>query len=130
MIRLLLLLILALPVVHASHVRWLSDYEKAHIQALKEQKPLMVLLVKKECEACSKVLTYTFQDQAYIPWINEDFIPVLITKDQRQSYPIEMLYTLTYPAIFFLTPQELFLSDPIFGLISPEAFQKYIETLK
>ncbi len=90
----------------------------------------MVLLVEKECAACSEMLSSTFRDQAYIPWINENFITVLITKDQRQSYPIEMLYTLTYPAIFFLTPQELFLSDPIFGLIGPEAFQKYVETLK
>ncbi len=128
--RLLLLLLLSLPIVHASHIHWLGDYEKARKQALREQRPLMVFLVEKDCPECTKMLTSTLKDQTYIPWINENFVTILITKDQVQSYPIEMLYTLTYPALFFLTPKELFLSDPIIGPIDPQAFEEYIRSLQ
>ncbi len=56
-----------------------------------------------------------------------NFIPVIITEGQKSSYPLEMLYTLTYPTLFFLTPHELFLSDMLIGFKSPKEFRVYLK---
>jgi hypothetical protein len=59
-------------------------------------------------------------NQKYIDTINEKYISVLIIKDQKSSYPIEMLYTFTYPSLFFLDENELFIHEPLRGDITPE----------
>jgi thioredoxin-related protein len=124
-----LLIIIAfflISLVQAEHIRWRASYDKAHQEALKENKLLMVLLVKDNCEPCSKILATTFRDQSYIKKINEKFVSVIVKKGQKQSYPIEMLYTMIYPALFFLNSKELFISENIFGYINPEAFKNHL----
>ena len=122
----LLFIMLFLIPLHADNVRWHSNYDKAHQKALREKKLLMVLLVEKECILCNEILKTTFQNQPYIKWINKSFVPVLIISGQKQSYPIEMLYTMTYPSVFFLDSEELFIGENIFGYIDPKAFQKHL----
>ncbi|MFA6195579.1 MAG: thioredoxin family protein [Sulfurimonas sp.] len=111
----------------AETIRWNSNYEAAHKEALKENKMLMVLLIESNSKECNKILTTTFKEQEYIKRINELFVSVLITKGQKESYPIEMLYTMSYPSIFFLNTQELFVGNNIYGYISPEAFKMHLK---
>ena len=127
-IKILLTIILlgGFSTLNASHVRWFSNFEKAHKESLKQNKPLMILLIKKNCPACIKSLKTTFINQSYIDNINKKFIPVLITKNQKQSYPIEMLYTLIYPTLFFLDEQELFYCEPIRGEITPQRLENHL----
>ena len=111
----------------AENIRWYSDYEAAHIQALKENKMLMVLLIKQESPECYKMLSTTFKSQDYNKKINSLFISVLITKGQKETYPIEMLYTMEYPTLFFLDKNELFIGENLFGYISPDKFKTYLD---
>jgi len=48
-IKILLTIILlgGFSTLNASHVRWFSNFEKAHKESLKQNKPLMILLIKK-----------------------------------------------------------------------------------
>ena len=92
--------------------------------AVKERKILMVLLIEKECFECDETLSKTFRNDSCVELVNELFVSALITKGQKETYPIEMLYTLDYPAIFFLDDQELFVADSIFGYIDSETFVK------
>lgn len=80
----------------------------------------MVLLIKKDSLTCKDTIKNSFIDQKYINNINKKYISVLITKGQNSSYPIEMLYTLTYPTLFFLDENELFITEPIRGDITPK----------
>ncbi len=122
------LLFLLLPyVLLAEHVMWQSDYEKARVQALQENKGIMVFLIEKECLQCTKMLQTTFINQAYIAKINEVYVPVLITKDQQSSYPIEMLYTVEYPTTFFLTSREGYEREALRGYATPEMFKNYLQ---
>ncbi len=130
MLRLFTFLIISALLLHAEHIRWFGNYDMALQQAIKEQKPMMVLLVSPECSACQHMLSETLKESPSIAWINETFVPVLVTKGQKSSFPIEMLYTLTYPSIFFLTPHELFLEDPIIGEASSKEFEIYLEKMK
>ena len=124
----LLFLLFLFPVVlQADHVRWQGDYEKARVEAVKENKFLMVLLIEDECTECMKMLRVTFKDQPYIKRINEKYISVLVRRGQKESYPIEMLYAITYPSVFFLTSKEIFERKPVTGYADPAAFEKHLE---
>ena len=125
--RILILLTLLLSMLHANHISWQSNFDRAHQQALKENKKLMVLLIKKDCKECIKTIKTTFINQPYIDKINREYISVLITKDQKGSYPIEMLYTFQYPSLFFLDNSELFMCEPIRGGVTPNKLNSYLE---
>jgi len=116
-------------VLQAEYIQWHSNYDKAHQEALIEQKLLMVLLIDKACPLCHQMLRTTFKDQPYLKKINETFVSVLVTKDQKSSYPIEMLYTMTYPSVFFLNSEELFVGENIYGYADPDAFDKHLNLL-
>ena len=125
--RTLLLLFILSLILHADHVRWQGDFEKAREEAIKEKKELMVFLMTPECPECMKMLRSTFMNQNYIADINRDYVAVLVTKDQKQSYPIELLYTLEYPAIFFLDTQEIYTKAALLGYIKPETLEKHLK---
>ena len=128
--RFFLLISLLLTVIQANHVNWQGNFDKAHQQALKENKKLMVLLIKKDCAPCKETVKDTFINQQYIDKINNDFVSVIITKDQKSSYPIEMLYTLEYPSLFILDNRELFVCEPIRGNVTPDKLKSYLEECK
>ena len=125
--RLWLLLTLVVFTLHAEHVRWQADYEAARAEALKEQKELLVLLITPECSACMKMLRTTFMDQNYVAYINRHYVAVLVNKDQKQSYPIELLYTQEYPALFFLDTQEIYTKEALFGYVSPKILENHLK---
>lgn len=127
MIRTIALLYIFSLLLNASHVNWYGDFDKAHKKALKQNKSLIVLLIEENCDSSREVIKKTFINQPYIDKINKDFVSVIVTKNQKASYPIEMLYTFTYPTLFFLDNRELFLCEPMRGGISPENLKKYLK---
>ena len=123
-----LFLLLALNFVsHAEHVRWQGNFEQAREEAVKEKKELMVLLITPECYTCTKMLRITFMNQKYIAYINRHYVSVLVQKNQKESYPIELLYTLEYPALFFLDTQEIYTKEALFGYIKPKTLEKHLK---
>ncbi len=114
--------------LEAWHVEWMGDYEKAHVMALKEDKKLMVLLVEKDNPTCQELIPKVFMNQKYVELINKEFISVIVTRGQKLSYPIEMLYTLTYPSVFFLNKYELFSCKLIDGDITPTLFETHLNS--
>ena len=66
-------------------------------------------------------------NQAYIAKINEAYVAVLIIKDQKTGYPIEMLYTLEYPTTFFLTSREVYEREALRGYATAEMFKNYLQ---
>ncbi len=121
--RLALLLLLCIG-LDASYIRWYSDYERAHKVALKEDKNLLILLVNKPS---SELIKKSFINQAYIDEINREFIAVYVVKAQKSSYPLELLYTMEYPALFFLDEYELYSCEKISGILSPNIISKKLK---
>ena len=102
--------------MNADHIHWLGDYDKALQKAQKEHKPLMVLLVKKECPSCNDVIKDSFMEQEYVALLNQKFVSVIVTYEGRKSYPIELFYSTSFPTLFFVNSQtETFLSSPLYG---------------
>ncbi len=125
--RFLLLATLLALTLNASHVSWYGNFDKAHQAAIKENKKLMVLLIEKDCKSSQESIKTTFINQPYIEEINDNFISVIVTKNQKESYPIEMLYTFTYPSLFFLDNRELFVCKPIRGEVTPDKLKNYLK---
>jgi len=97
-----LFLVLFMLSLNASVVSWLGDYDKALEEAKKEQKPLLVLLVKKECKTCNDIIVKCFMNRDYVDRLNEKYVAVMVTYEGESSYPIELLYSTTFPTLFFL----------------------------
>ena len=100
----------------ANFVKWLGNYDDAHQKALKENKPLLVLVVKKNDPLSSTVIKNSFMDQTYVDSINAQTVPVIVIYEGKLSYPREMYYTTEFPALFFVdSKREVFLKDPLYG---------------
>ncbi len=125
--RFLIYILLFNVVINASHISWYGDYESAHREALKQNKHLLVLLVDKS-KVVKELIQSTFMNQEYVQLINENFISVLVVKGQNSSYPIELLYTLEYPALFFLDKYELYSCKPLEGVITPSLVEKHLKS--
>ncbi len=111
------LLLWLLPLfLSANFVNWLGNYDVAHQKALKEHKPLLVLVVRKNDPLSSQIIKNSFMDQDYVDDINSKMVPVIVTYEGVLSYPIEMYYTTVFPTLFFVDSQrELFLREPLYG---------------
>ena len=112
------LLLWLLPLlVSANFVNWLGNYDVAHQKALKEHKPLLVLVVKKNNPLSSTIIKNSFMDQSYVDAINSKMVPVIVTYEGALSYPIEMYYTMVFPTLFFVdSSKETFLGEPLYGI--------------
>ena len=113
----------------ASHIHWLGNYDSALTLAKKEQKNLLVYLVKEGLPACQQTIKESLMNQPYIQTLNDTFISVIVTYEGRVNYPVELYYSQTFPALFFVESQhEHFLTAPLLGEeITPKAIQRYLD---
>ena len=125
--RFWLLFVSLIALLQAEHVQWQGDFEKARAQAVKENKGLMVFLINGNDKVAMQMLTQNFRDQTYIACINKNYVSILIQKDQSSSYPIELLYTLEYPSLFFLDTHELFTKETLIGYVSAQTLEKHLQ---
>ena len=108
-------IVLLFSLLNANHILWLGNYDKALKIAYKENKPLMVLLVKKDCQKCKDVIAKEFTNNAKVDELNKKYISVIITYNSKVSYPIELYYSTTFPTLFFVDSKtETFLKEPIY----------------
>ena len=113
--KLLLIAVLILPLA-AEHVHWLGDYDRAHQKALREQKLLLVLVARRNSPKTASLLKTVFMDRPYITQINKRAVAVIVYRDSKSSYPVEMYYTTEFPTLFLVDPkQELLLAPPLYA---------------
>lgn len=113
----------------ANHIHWQGNYDKALQQAQKEDKALLVLVVKKDDNKTYTVLKNALMNQPYIDTINTKMIAVIVTYEGKTSYPIEMYYTTVFPTLFFVdTKSETFMREPLYGeQISQQVLLQYFQ---
>ena len=123
-----LLSLLLLTSLFAQNLSWRGNYDHAHREALAQEKPLLVLLVKADDPQTQAVLKEVFANQPYLQTIRDKMITVLITYGSRASYPIELYYATEFPALFIVDGNEQFMVPPTYGRdITPESLEKIIQ---
>ena len=95
-------------------VHWVGGYQRALHLSKRMGKPMLVLLVSKDCDSCRRLLRTAFRDPVLVRWIDRHLVPVIVTQEFG-DYPIELFYAPTTPALFLISPDERFLADPIVG---------------
>ena len=117
-----------LSLTWANHILWYGNYDKALQLAQKEKKPLMVLLIKKNCPQCNAVIKNAFMNSSIVDILNQKVISVIVTLDSKISYPRELYYTTVFPALFFTDyKNEIFLSEPVHGNINKQEVKNLID---
>lgn len=104
-----------------------SSYESAHQKALKTKKILVVFITQKGCSECNKELLKLMQNSEVNAHLHERGYFVVVVQDQKETYPIEMLYSEVYPAVFFLNNEELFVCDTLQGEIEVSKLLKCLK---
>ena len=115
----------------ANHILWQSNYSKALKQAQQQNKTLMVLLIKNNSQACKDIVTNIFTNQPYLEKLNQKTIAIIVNKDGKANYPIEMFYSTIFPTLFFVDPKnEIFLKDPYYGDVGTKDIKNIINELQ
>ena len=106
-----------------------NSYETARQKAVRNGKVLMVLLIRKKGKDLHLLRTLLGNNKLRT-LINEKAVFVVVVKETKQSYPIEMLYIPIVPALFFLDENELFLHDPLTGVITADEIEKILHQIQ
>ena len=123
--RILLFFLLLISSGDANHIAWLGDYDKALQKAKSEKKPMMVLLVKKECKRCNEVIVKNFMNRHYIEKLNNKFVSVIVTYEGEPSYPIELFYSTVFHTLFLVdSSDESFIGEPIYDFVAPDLLSR------
>ena len=95
-------LLLLVVSVFAEQV-WLRSYEQGKIQALQENKLVLVMLSKEGCDACWYMENIVFEDSAINAVLKKNFVPVYLDIHE-DSVPEQFKYVGT-PAFYFTDAQ-------------------------
>jgi thioredoxin-related protein len=82
---------------------WLRSYEQGKIQALQENKLVLVMLSKEGCDACWYMENIVFEDSAINAVLKKNFVPVYLDIHE-DSVPEQFKYVGT-PAFYFTDAQ-------------------------
>jgi len=119
--RVIVLYILFFCILEATNIRWYSNYDKALIEAKKQNKNLMIFVMKKDSNMAKDIFVNIFQDKQIAEFINKNYVSVVSIYEYKNSYPIELFYTSEFPALFFVSnTDESFIVKPLFGVIKKD----------
>ncbi|ABB44860.1 hypothetical protein Suden_1583 [Sulfurimonas denitrificans DSM 1251] len=120
--RLSFILMIFASLLFGEHIRWQSDFEKTLIEAKKEQKDILLLVLKRDCKDCKNIFRDIFTDKEVTKRVNDKYISIVVFFEAKDSYPVELFYTQQFPALFFVSRKdELFLNAPLFGAFTKES---------
>ena len=108
-------------------IRWHGVFDRALEESRATGRPMLVLLVRRNCAPCSRMVAKAMGDERVVRWVKEHAVAVLVTEGVG-DYPIEMLYTLEVPTLFLLTPQETFLRPPLRGERNAEEVLEWLNS--
>ena len=90
----------------ASDMDYLRDYDTAVLQAKKEHKMIMLVMVADYCPWCRKFERKTLKSSKVAIAVKENFIPVIMDRNVDKSKYPEEFYTPLIPNVFFIDPKE------------------------
>jgi thioredoxin-related protein len=109
-----------------AEVEYAKSYKAALAQAEKENKLVMVMLSKEDCDACWYMENVVFDDESVADAIMKDFVPVHL--DIHNDYLHNLDYIGT-PTFHFITYKE-YKRDRLDGAANVMDFKKVLKTAK
>jgi thioredoxin-related protein len=103
-----------------AEIHWQPSYAQAKETAVKENKPMMVILVSHSCRWCQRLKNRTLNNPKVTDYVNRHFVPVIVYRGEG-NYP-DFITSARVPTTFFLSPDEEFLTKPWVGYQAPNEF--------
>jgi uncharacterized protein YyaL (SSP411 family) len=114
---------LSFAVAGASSLHWEPGLQEAFEKARAERKPLMVMVVTRNCRWCKKMKTRTLSDPAVTSRLQR-FVLVHVDREKVDSSVIP--YAKFVPTIYFMTPQQKIL-ERVVGYFNKDDFLRWID---
>lgn len=115
--------------LNADYIKWFYNYDIGHKEALKLEKPILLFLKDDGSDESVKMFQMTFSNKKVIELINQKFVSIQLPKGSDQ-FPLELYYTLEFPALFFATRYEILFGDIVTGYIDSGKLIKMIDKYK
>jgi len=123
----LISIILLSTFLFSSDLDWSSDYEKALIQAKKENKFIYVLITSDSCRWCRKFEQTTLLDMDIEDRLEEEYITLHLSRDQHKIP--SKFKTSPVPRHYFLDQKGDILYDTL-GYRDVELFNSFMDNAK
>ena len=106
---------------------WLRSYEQGKVQALQENKLVLVMLSKEGCDACWYMENIVFEDSAIDALLKKNFVPVYLDIHE-DSVPEQLKYVGT-PAFYFTDAQGIKIGHVLNGASNVKDFMSRINAV-
>jgi len=126
-VKYLVSIILFTTLLFSSDLGWSSDYEKALIQAKKENKFVYVLITSDSCRWCRKFEQTTLLDMDIEDRLEEEYITLHLSRDQHKIPG--KFKTSPVPRHYFLDQKGDILYDTL-GYRDVEMFNSFMDNAK
>ncbi len=109
-------------------IHWRADLEQAHEEALKSNKPMLIVFDAEWCSFCKKMDQATFSDPAIITYVNNTFVPVQLSLEDNYR-TAEILEVDRIPASVALSPNADLLGR-IVGFVNAETYRESLSKIR
>ena len=95
------------------------------IEAVRENRPLLVFLTSSGCRYCAQMKNQTFQDQAVADYLGESFVAVAVDA-RRVAWLVKQRHISGFPTTLIISPEAEVLAQ-LKGFVSPEKLLPRLE---
>ena len=116
------------PTTPKPKIHWRSNLDTAHNEAVKSNKPMLIVFSADWCTFCKKMDDTAFVDPTLVTYVNNNFVPVQLDLDQNQR-TAAILDVDRIPATVALTPNADLLGRVI-GYVNTETYRESLSKVR
>ena len=116
------------PTTPKPKIHWRSNLDQAHDEAVKTNRPMLVVFGANWCTFCKKMDDTAFVDPTLVTYVNNNFVPVQLDLDQNQR-TAAILDVDRIPATVALTPNADLLGRVI-GYVNTETYRESLSKVR
>lgn len=116
------------PSTPKAKIHWRENLDAAHEEALKSNKPMLLVFDAEWCSFCKKMDQATFSDPAIVTYINNTFVPVHLSLEEHYR-KAEALEVDRIPATVALTPNADLIGR-IVGYVNAETYRESLSRIR
>lgn len=116
------------PTTPKPKIHWRSNLDQAHAEAVKSNKPMLVVFGAEWCTFCKKMDDTAFVDPTLVTFVNNSFVPVQLDLDQNQR-TAAILEVDRIPATVALAPNADLLGRVI-GYVNVDTYRESLSKVR
>jgi thioredoxin-related protein len=129
--KIILAMLLLASSLMAAELHWAKDYQTGIAEAVKQNKPVLLIVSSTECKYCLLLDKTTLHDKRVIKSLNNDFIAIRAWVNKGEYIPNEIAQnTPGLPGIWFLYPNGTPMYQPLLGYVKSDAFVNALGIVK